>query len=52
VLEPGMTFQTSPASTFRANSAFACEDDMVITADGPAQLLTAGFAPSLEKPFA
>jgi len=25
---------------------------MVIVADGPAQLLTPGFAPSLEKPFA
>jgi len=28
-----------------------CEDDMAITLDGPAQLLTPGFARSLEKPF-
>jgi hypothetical protein len=28
-----------------------CEDDMVIAADGPAQLLTPEFAVSLEKPL-
>jgi hypothetical protein len=28
-----------------------CEDDMVIAADGPAQLLTQNFQVSLEKPM-
>jgi Xaa-Pro aminopeptidase len=28
-----------------------CEDDMVITADGPAQILSPSFQVSLEKPL-
>jgi hypothetical protein len=29
-----------------------CEDDMVISGEGPAQLLSPRFQPSLEKPLA
>jgi Xaa-Pro dipeptidase len=52
VLEPGMTFSNEPGIYIPGEFGIRCEDDMVIVADGPAQLLTAGFAPSLEKPFA
>src|SRR6267142_2736038 len=52
VLEPGMTFSNEPGIYIPGEFGIRCEDDMVIAADGPAQLLTAGFAPSLEKPFA
>jgi len=51
-LEPGMTFSNEPGIYIPGEFGLRCEDDMVITADGPAQLLTPGFAPSLEKPFA
>jgi Xaa-Pro dipeptidase len=51
VLEPGMTFSNEPGIYIPGEFGLRCEDDMVITADGPAQLLTPGFAPSLEKPF-
>jgi Xaa-Pro dipeptidase len=52
VLDAGMTFSNEPGIYIRDEFGLRCEDDMVITADGPAQLLTQGFAPSLEKPFA
>jgi Xaa-Pro dipeptidase len=51
-LEPGMTFSNEPGIYIPGEFGLRCEDDMVITADGPAELLTPGFAPSLEKPFA
>jgi Xaa-Pro dipeptidase len=52
ILAPGMTFSNEPGIYIPGEFGLRCEDDMVITADGPAQLLTAGFAHSLEKPFA
>jgi Xaa-Pro dipeptidase len=52
VLEPGMTFSNEPGIYIPGEFGLRCEDDMVIAADGPAQLLTADFAHSLEKPFA
>src|SRR6266852_2028392 len=51
VLEPGMTFSNEPGIYIPGEFGLRCEDDMVIAADGPAQLLTAGFAVSLEKPL-
>jgi Xaa-Pro dipeptidase len=51
VLEPGMTFSNEPGIYVPGEFGMRCEDDMVITADGPAQLLTQNFAISLEKPF-
>jgi len=47
-----MTFSNEPGIYVPGEFGIRCEDDMVIAADGPAQLLTAGFAPSLEEPFA
>ena len=52
ILEPGMTFSNEPGIYIPGEFGLRCEDDMVIAADGPAQLLTPGFAPSLEKPLA
>src|SRR6266481_5026564 len=43
VLEPGMTFSNEPGIYIPGEFGLRCEDDMVI-ADGPAQLLTQGFA--------
>jgi Xaa-Pro aminopeptidase len=51
VLEPGMTFSNEPGIYIVGEFGLRCEDDMVITGDGPAQLLTPGFPVSLEKPF-
>ncbi len=51
VLAAGMTFSNEPGIYIPGEFGVRCEDDMVITADGPAQLLTAGFQVSLEKPF-
>ena len=51
VLEPGMTFSNEPGIYIVGEFGMRCEDDMVITADGPAQLLTPGFQVSLEKPL-
>jgi Xaa-Pro dipeptidase len=51
VLEPGMTFSNEPGIYIPGEFGLRCEDDMVISAEGPAQLLTSGFAVSLEKPF-
>jgi Xaa-Pro dipeptidase len=52
ILGPSMTFSNEPGIYVPGEFGLRCEDDMVIAADGPAQLLTPGFAPSLEKPFA
>jgi Xaa-Pro dipeptidase len=51
VLEPGMTFSNEPGIYIPGEFGMRCEDDMVIAAGGPAQLLTPGFAVSLEKPL-
>jgi len=51
VLEPGMTFSNEPGIYVPGEFGLRCEDDMVIAADGPAQLLTPAFQPSLEKPL-
>jgi Xaa-Pro dipeptidase len=51
VLEPGMTFSNEPGIYVPGEFGLRCEDDMVITVNGPAQLLTPGFAISLEKPL-
>jgi Xaa-Pro dipeptidase len=51
VLEPGMTFSNEPGIYVPGEFGVRCEDDMVITAEGPARLLTQGLAVSLEKPF-
>src|SRR5216683_2428931 len=51
VLEPGMTFSNEPGIYISEEFGMRCEDDMVIAADGPAQLLTPGFPVSLEKPL-
>jgi Xaa-Pro dipeptidase len=51
VLEPNMTFSNEPGIYVPGEFGMRCEDDMVITADGPAKLLTQGFPVSLEKPL-
>jgi Xaa-Pro dipeptidase len=50
-LEAGMTFSNEPGIYIPGEFGMRCEDDMVISADGPAQLLTQGFPVSLEKPL-
>ncbi|MGC1580492.1 MAG: Xaa-Pro peptidase family protein [Candidatus Acidiferrales bacterium] len=52
ILASGMTFSNEPGIYVPGDYGVRCEDDMVITADGPAQLLTPGFQPSLEVPVA
>lgn len=51
ILEPGMTFSNEPGIYVPGEFGLRCEDDMVISAEGPAQLLTSGFAVSLDEPF-
>jgi Xaa-Pro dipeptidase len=51
VLEPSMTFSNEPGIYIPGEFGLRCEDDMAITPDGPAQLLTPGFQVSLEKPL-
>ncbi len=51
VLAPGMTFSNEPGIYIQGEFGIRCEDDMVITADGPAQILSPSFQSSLEKPF-
>jgi len=51
LLEPGMTFSNEPGIYIPGEFGMRCEDDMVIGAEGPARLLTQGFAVSLEKPL-
>ena len=50
VLAPSMTFSNEPGIYLRGDFGLRLEDDMVISADGPAQLLTPGLSTSLEKP--
>jgi Xaa-Pro dipeptidase len=50
VLKPGMTFSNEPGIYVVGDYGMRCEDDMVITESGEAQLLTPGFQPSLETP--
>ena len=52
ILESGMTFSNEPGIYVPGDFGLRCEDDMVIAHDGSAQLLTPGFAPSLEVPIA
>src|SRR5256884_538654 len=47
----GMTFSNEPGIYLVGEFGLRCEDDMVVMPDGPAQLLTPGFAVSLEKPL-
>jgi Xaa-Pro dipeptidase len=49
VLEPGMTFSNEPGIYIPGEFGMRCEDDMVVVADGAAELLTPRFAVSLEK---
>lgn len=49
--QPGMTFSNEPGIYVKEQFGVRCEDVMVIEEDGPARLLTPGFAASLEKPF-
>jgi Xaa-Pro dipeptidase len=50
-LEPDMTFSNEPGIYIPGEFGLRCEDDMVIAANGPAQLLSPGFQVSLEKPL-
>ena len=52
ILAAGMTFSNEPGIYVPGDFGLRCEDDMVITADGAAHLLTPGFQPSLETPVA
>jgi Xaa-Pro dipeptidase len=52
ILQPNMTFSNEPGIYVQGDYGLRLEDDMVISETGPAQLLTAGFQPSLEKPIA
>jgi Xaa-Pro dipeptidase len=51
VLAPGMTFSNEPGIYLPGEFGVRCEDLMVLSEDGPAQLLTPGFQVSLEKPL-
>ena len=51
VLAAGMTFSNEPGIYIPGEFGIRCEDDMVIMADGPAQILSPSFQSSLEKPF-
>jgi Xaa-Pro dipeptidase len=51
VLAPGMTFSNEPGVYIPGEFGVRCEDLMVVSEDGPAQLLTPGFQVSLEKPL-
>ncbi len=50
VLQQGMTFSNEPGIYVPEDFGLRLEDDMVVMQEGPAQLLTPGFSPSLEKP--
>jgi Xaa-Pro dipeptidase len=52
ILAAGMTFSNEPGIYVAGEYGVRCEDDMFISADGPARLLTPGFQPSLEIPIA
>jgi Xaa-Pro dipeptidase len=50
-LLPGMIFSNEPGIYIPGEFGMRCEDLMVITENGPAQLLTPSFQVSLEKPL-
>ncbi len=50
VLQQGMTFSNEAVIHIPEDFGLRLEDDMVVMQEGPAQLLTPGFSPSLEKP--
>ncbi|HKF24858.1 MAG TPA: Xaa-Pro peptidase family protein [Candidatus Acidoferrum sp.] len=50
-LLPGMTFSNEPGIYIPGEFGLRCEDLMVISEEGPAQLLTPGFQVSLDKPL-
>jgi Xaa-Pro dipeptidase len=52
ILKPGMTFSNEPGIYVVEDYGLRCEDDMVISESGTAELLTRGFQPSLETPIA
>jgi Xaa-Pro dipeptidase len=52
ILEPSMTFSDEPGIYVPGDYGLRCEDDMAISEDGEAKLLTPGFAPSLTTPIA
>lgn len=52
ILKPGMPFSNEPGIYVVGDYGLRCEDDMVISESGAAQLLTRGFQPSLETPIA
>jgi len=47
-----MTFSNEPGIYIPGEFGIRCEDDMAITPDGPAHILSPSFQSSLEKPFA
>src|SRR6202051_2504167 len=51
VLEAGITFSNEPGIYIPGEFGLRCEDDMVISTEGPAQLLSPRFQVSLEKPL-
>jgi Xaa-Pro dipeptidase len=51
ILKLGMTFSNEPGIYVVGDSGVRCEDDMVISESGAAQLLTRGLQPSLETPI-
>jgi Xaa-Pro dipeptidase len=51
ILLPGMTFSNEPGIYIPSEFGLRCEDLMVITPDGHAQLLTPAFQVSLESPL-
>jgi Xaa-Pro dipeptidase len=51
VLEAGMTFSNEPGIYVPGEFGVRCEDDMVIMAEGPAQILSPRLQVSLEKPL-
>lgn len=51
VLEPSMTFSNEPGIYVPGDYGVRLEDLMVVVPDGPGQLLTPAFSPSLEKPL-
>jgi len=51
ILQAGMTFSNEPGIYIPGEFGIRCEDLMVISDEGPAQLLTPRFQLSLEKPL-
>src|ERR1700682_5333975 len=51
ILKSGMTFSNEPGIYVPGDYGVRLEDLMVVTPQGPAELLTPGFSPSLENPL-